>query len=86
MKQLLLIITLLFTGVSTFGQAPELLDNSWYLEELIIDGETIIPPYLINEPKVGRIYFELEGVGIEFCNYLGCEVSYGSGNNIFTLG
>lgn len=86
MKRLLIYIILISIGSNAIGQDPELIDNEWYLEKVIIDGETIFPPYFPFEPKVGRIYFEIDGMAKEFCDIRGCEASYDPNENIFMLG
>jgi type IX secretion system substrate protein len=86
MKRLLILIILIAMGSNAFAQDPELFDNDWYLEKVIIDGEEIIPPYLVVEPKVGRIYFQVDEVTYEFCDFRVCDVIYDSSENIFELG
>jgi len=44
MKNILLIIILLIIGFNIKAQNSQLFENTWYLHELIIDGQSNIPP------------------------------------------
>lgn len=86
MKRLLILIFLILVGSRVIAQDSELFDNDWYLSQLIIDGETIIPPYLVVEPRIGRIFFSVDDVTYDFCDFRICDVIYESDENNFELG
>lgn len=88
MKRLgVLILSLVFSYCwKGTAQDPLLIDNPWYLEKLIIEGEEIIPPYLEIEPVVGRIFFQIESVTVRFCDFRIWDVVYDSGENSFVFG
>jgi len=86
MKKLIFLFALSCITLPSLAQDPELFDNPWYLEKVVIDGEDIIPPYLVIEPRIGRISFDVDAVSLEFCDILVCDVTYDSIEDIFTLG
>jgi hypothetical protein len=85
MKRLLIFIILILMGSSAFGQDPDLFDNQWYLEELVIDSEVIPALFFPPEPKIGRIHFDPGLVEIVFCDAHGATPVYDLNQNIFTL-
>ena len=67
------------------AQGPQLLDNDWYLEELVIDSEVIPALYFPPEPKIGRIYFTTDNVRVFYCDSHAASVIYDQSQDIFTL-
>jgi len=85
MKHLLFILFISCTVQQTIAQDPDLLDNEWYLEELVIDSEVIPALSFPPEPKIGRIEFTNEFVRISFCDQHTAVVVYDVTEDIFTL-
>lgn len=87
MKKIILVISLI-AGYSTQAQQQELIDNFWYLEKLVIDGEEFFPP---DNEEVSP-----EQIGVEFsesdiqvgsgCNWMAGEVIYFDESNTFESG
>lgn len=87
MKKIILVISLI-AGYSTQAQQQELMDNFWYLEKLVIDGEEFFPP---DNEEVSP-----EQIGVEFsesdiqvgsgCNWMAGEVIYFDESNTFGSG
>jgi len=45
MKAFIAIVLSLFLYTSTYAQDPQLFENTWYLQKVVIDGETFFPPH-----------------------------------------
>jgi Secretion system C-terminal sorting domain len=84
MKNLFLALSLIIT-LQCFAQDPDLFDNQWYLEELVIDSEVIPALSFPPEPKIGRILFTNQVVHISFCDSHTSDVVYDLNQDIFTL-
>lgn len=80
---LIFIICLSFKG---FSQDPQLDDNTWYLESVIINGEDHIAPVNAEITEItldffGAIYDFLS----EMCNGLNASLSFDDNNSSFTI-
>lgn len=85
MKHLYLILALTF-GINTYAQDPQLLDEMWYMEKLVIDDTDYFPPsndevpfVMIQFPDILPLYLD---TGV--CNYFGGEVEF-QGSDSFTM-
>mgnify|MGYP003630290894 CR=1 FL=1 len=85
MKHLYLILALAF-GLNTYAQHPELPDQTWYMQKLVIDGTDHFPPsneevsyVMIQFPDILPLYLD---TGV--CNYFGGEVEF-QGIDSFTM-
>ena len=78
MKNILLILTVLLTSFNSLAQDPQLFENDWYLQKVVIDDEDFFPPNNSDEPITGTITFmEQYGmVGITFCDSASPEIEY----------
>ncbi len=69
------------------AQDPELINNQWFLEKIVVSGTEVFPPVNEEVPNV-PLYFEDNVVGIVFlstvCNSLSGIPEF-DGNNSFTL-
>ena len=79
MKKLLLIFIACFTVAQSAAQDPELFENTWYLTNLFIDGESNIPP---SNDEVEIVTLIANDATNEFstgvCDFSGGVVNYSS--------
>jgi len=87
MKKLLLPLFILAVSLQSFAQDPELVNKTWYLEYLTIDGQDHIPPFDEYVPNIPTTFDPFGGIfsfGTYVCNSLNGDVTY-SGSNQFSL-
>lgn len=84
----LIFITCLLTSIS-YAQDPQLLDNPWYLHDLIIDNQSHVPP--TNE-EIPFIFLEFNANNTNSLYTYACDMASGQaesinyyGNNIFNV-
>lgn len=77
MKHLYLILALAF-GINTYAQDPELLDNTWYMQKLVVNGTDYYPPSNAEVSYVAIQFPDVLPVEVitGVCNYFGGEVDY----------
>lgn len=87
MKKILLIIGLAFAPKS-FTQNPQLLENTWHIHKLVVDGEEFSQPQVNdNFSNTLNVYTNQEGQHIfetGFCDAFGAQAWF-EGDNVFTL-
>jgi len=68
---------------SGFAQDPQLFGNTWYLHNLVINGNNNVPP---SNSEVGfvTVAFDVPGFETMVCDVLTADISY-NGSNEFTL-
>jgi hypothetical protein len=84
MKVITLIIVLLFTSLCALAQAPQLFENPWYLQKIVIDDEDLFPP---NDglADIDNYFLKAEGTfAARFCDGINQPITY-SGTDSFTL-
>ncbi|RDK88318.1 T9SS type A sorting domain-containing protein [Marinirhabdus gelatinilytica] len=85
-RTLLLLVSLLFFSKS-FGLDPDLINNQWHLEKIVVSGEEIVPPVNEELPNV-LLFFEDSGTGLNFWSFV-CNVLNGvpefSGGDSFSF-
>lgn len=69
------LIGLLLTSMQLRAQTEDLLDNTWYLEKVIVDGEDVYMP-TSNSYPVAYAEFNLEFLFTEYCNSLYADIDY----------
>ena len=57
-----------------YAQDPQLFENLWYLHDLIIDGESHIPPINSEIPFIAAEFFEDGTLYTEICDYGGVGI------------
>ena len=76
MKTIILIIfSLIIYSFQGQAQTQELLDNTWYLEKLVIDNEDIFVPNL-GSPPIAYAEFNLDFFNTEYCMSLYADIEY----------
>lgn len=60
---------------SLYAQDPQLFENDWYLQKVVIDGIDIFPPY---PSVIGRVYFDTEFIEVVHPD---CEEGFGKSIN-----
>jgi len=81
--RLIFLISLIATFNSTFAQDPELFANTWYLQNVIINGNDNIPPSNSEVPFV-TVAFDVPGFETAVCDVLSGDISY-NGTSEFSL-
>jgi hypothetical protein len=80
-------LILFFIIVNSFqsqAQTQELLNNTWYLEKVVIEGEDIFVPNL-GSPPIAYSEFNLDFFSTEYCMSLYADIEYSELSNfIFT--
>ncbi len=82
----ILFLSLFFINISN-AQDPQLFENDWYLQKIIIDNNDYYPPNIIGEQINGRIYFfdEFDVININFCGSIEGLINYEVDDDLFTL-
>jgi hypothetical protein len=85
MKTIILIIfSLIIYSFQGQAQTQELLNNTWYLEKVVIDNEDIFVPNL-GSPPIAYAEFNLDFFNTEYCMSLYADIEYSELSNfIFT--
>ncbi|WP_019039276.1 T9SS type A sorting domain-containing protein [Psychroflexus tropicus] len=78
-----LLFTLIVYSFQTKAQTQDLLDNTWYLEKVVIVGDDIFVPSLGSTP-IAYAEFNSDFLFTEYCNSLFADIQY-SDNMNFTL-
>jgi hypothetical protein len=80
----LIIVSLIIYSFQSQAQTQELLDNTWYLEKVVIDDEDIFVPNL-GSPPIAYAEFNLDFFNTEYCMSLYADIEYSELSNfIFT--
>ncbi|MGV6829819.1 MAG: T9SS type A sorting domain-containing protein [Flavobacteriales bacterium] len=85
MKTIKILFLVLFASLSSYAQDPQLFENDWYLQKVIIDDVEYLPPF---SNFITRMNLSTGGISI-LTEY--CEESFGGGileylpDNFFTL-
>lgn len=85
MKCLYTLVVAIFVCFSNYAQEPQLFDNDWYLQKVVIAGEDYFPPNVIGETRIGKIYFYEVKADINFCSFTETLIEYDSNSSFFTL-
>jgi hypothetical protein len=85
MKNLILIFVLIFS-LKFYAQDPQLFENTWYLHNLIINGQTLPPPSNSEVPYIPLDFFENgnDDFTTTVCNSFSGTLVYGGSEN-FTI-
>lgn len=71
MKKLYIIFLVLLTSLSSYAQDPQLFENDWYLQNVIIDGQDNFPPSNNEVPYVSISFFQNNSfVNTSVCDWL----------------
>jgi hypothetical protein len=80
----LILFCFLFNSFQSQAQTQELLDNTWYLEKVVIEGEDIFVPNL-GVPPIAYAEFSIDNLTTEYCDWLFADIEYSEPSNfIFT--
>ena len=80
----LIIVSLMIYSFQSQAQTQELLDNTWYLEKVVIDDEDIFVPNL-GVPPIAYAEFSIDNLTTEYCDWLFADIEYSEPSNfIFT--
>ncbi|WP_452221925.1 T9SS type A sorting domain-containing protein [Lacinutrix salivirga] len=91
MKRIVLLIAILnisFLSIKVNAQDPELTQNSWYLQNLIIDGDDNFPP---SNSEVQQVTLEFDTVDYDFSTkvfntmFSPIDITYNTTNTAFTV-
>ena len=81
---ILIIFSLIIYSFQSQAQTQELLDNTWYLEKVVIDDEDIFVPNL-GVPPIAYAEFSIDNLTTEYCDWLFADIEYSEPSNfIFT--
>ena len=83
MKSVTLLITF-FSAVCSFGQDARLLENTWYLYDLVIDGQSNTPPVNSEIPYVAAD-FTVDQIETGMCASPGVGFIFYQGQSQFTI-
>jgi len=87
MRNLFATCVFLLTSFSSFAQDPQLFDNTWYLDDLIIDGNSNPPTIYFDPGDIRLFFFENPPDGLNFrttvCLEVETEVSFDNPNSSF---
>lgn len=76
MKKLYIMLVTLIS-FNSYAQDPQLFENDWYLQKLILNDVERFPPNLSIEPATGRIYFyDLDHFAINYCDGADSSVTF----------
>jgi len=75
MKKLKILVLVLFAYLSSYAQDPQLFENDWYLQKVIIDGQDNFPPSN-NEVPFITVVFNAPMFETAVCDVLTAEVNY----------
>ena len=83
------IIIFLFTSlvyVSSNAQDPQLFENTWYLSNVIIDGENNYPPNNNEAPVDVEFEIDISSLSTQFCTFIiGGNIDYSLVEDKFTV-
>lgn len=88
MKNFIILLIAITTAFTNYAQDPQLFENDWYLQKVVIDGDVFYPPYPNDEPERGRVYFvddTIDELLTSFCGGLTFQIIDFEPNNIFIL-
>ncbi len=86
MKTIKILILVLFASLSSYAQDPQLFENTWYLQNVIIDGQDNLPPSNNEVPHVGLDFSLSTPQFITYvCNSAEGEVNYDLVNPTFNF-
>jgi hypothetical protein len=81
---ILIIFSLIIYSFQSQAQTQELLDNTWYLEKVVIDDEEFFVPNL-GSPPIAYAEFSIDNLTTEYCDWLFADIEYSEPSNfIFT--
>ncbi|NCP61380.1 MAG: T9SS type A sorting domain-containing protein [Flavobacteriales bacterium] len=83
MKKYIILLILVFGFTKTNAQDPQLFENTWYLQNVIIDGNSNIPPSNDEVPFV-TVAFDVPGFETAVCDVLSSDINF-IGSNEFTM-
>jgi len=81
--KLIVILSLILICNLGFAQDPQLIENTWYLQNVIIDGQSNIPPPPNDEVPFVYINFSTDSFSTAGCDQLSGEVEYGTSGATF---
>lgn len=83
-----ILIIFLVVGLFAKAQQPELIENTWYLEKLVIDDDEFFPPNNeeVSPNDLTANFTNLLITATSGCNWLQGEVIYSEEDNLFEIG
>ncbi|PNQ73346.1 hypothetical protein C1T31_07455 [Hanstruepera neustonica] len=84
MKKLLLIF-ICFISVKSFAQDPQLDDNTWYLYNVIVNGEDHIPPVNVEVTDITLDFFDGQDFHSVVCNDFFGTLNFDDAESTFTF-
>lgn len=80
-------IILLFIGISlnSFAQNPQLSENTWYLQDLIINNQSNLPPANAEVSSISLEFFSINNFLSTVCESIGGTLVYDDINQNFTF-
>ncbi|MCF6308719.1 MAG: hypothetical protein L3J09_12315 [Flavobacteriaceae bacterium] len=68
MKKYLIVFAAVLTYFNSYAQDPQLFENDWYLQKVIVDGEDFFPP---SQSFVTELYFYSDSFNYiyAYCNF-----------------
>ncbi|QAA82523.1 T9SS type A sorting domain-containing protein [Aequorivita sp. H23M31] len=80
----ILYILVFHLGAISFAQDPQLFENDWYLQNLVIDDIEYLPP---NSQAEGLVFFTIDqfSAGNNYCQFGFTGVITYSGENLFSI-
>jgi hypothetical protein len=84
MKNIKILFFILFAYFSSNAQDPQLFENTWYLQNLIIDGQDNFPPSNEEVPFI-TVFFSETQFETYVCDVMSGGITYDDINSQFTL-
>jgi len=84
MKKVLIILITIFANFSSYAQDPQLFENTWYLNNVIVNGNNSFPPSNSEVEFVSAIFTEPNSFSTSVCNSFDTELDF-SNPDEFTI-
>ncbi len=84
MKTIKILFLAFFVSLSSYAQDPQLFENTWYLQNLIIDEQDNFPPSNEEVPFITVFFSEIQ-FETYVCDVMSAGITYDDINSQFTL-
>ena len=74
MKNKLICLMALLSVYCSFSQNPQLIENTWYLEKLVINGDDVFHP-VNSEMWYVDLRIEIDELNSHYCNDYSCNIT-----------
>ena len=87
MKNIKIVLIFSLAYFTSYAQDPQLFENTWYLQDVVINELVYLPPNIESEPETGSIHFNEKNdvVNIDYCSKTEALINYQTDDNVFTI-